>query len=74
MVLRGPELRDLAWRFHKKRERLQESVELRRRMIEASHANQLRAEREDIASRISRLQPGPRKVFLAQRLSRISSQ
>lgn len=51
-----------------------ESLLLRRRMIENSHAEQMRIERNQIAARMSHLSPGARKVFFMARLQKLNEQ
>ena len=65
-------LNKLTFKLHDQRERLAPSIELRRRYIETSYLNQIRGEKEMIQSRIDRLQPGVRKVFLASRLQKLN--
>ena len=65
-------LNKLTFKLHDQRERLTPSLELRRRYIETSYLNQIRGEKEMIQSRIDRLSPRVRKVFLASRLQKIN--
>ena len=65
-------LNKLTFKLHDQRERLAPSIELRRRYIEAAYLNQIRGEKEMIQSRIDRLSPGVRKVFLASRLEKLN--
>ncbi len=65
-------LNKLTFKLHDQRERLAPSVELRRRYIEAAYLNQIKGEKEMIQSRIDRLSPGVRKVFLASRLEKLN--
>ena len=62
----------LTFKLHDQRERLAPSVELRRRYIEAAYLSQIKGEKEMIQSRIDRLSPGVRKVFLASRLEKLN--
>ncbi len=62
----------LTFKLHDQRERLAPSIELRRRYIEAAYLNQIKGEKEMIQSRIDRLSPGVRKVFLASRLEKLN--
>jgi hypothetical protein len=66
-------LNKLTFKIHDQRERLAPSVELRRRYIEAAYLNQIKGEKEMIQSRIDRLSPGVRKVFLASRLQKLNA-
>ena len=65
-------LNKLTFKLHDQRERLAPSIELRRRYIEAAYLSQIRGEKEMIQSRINRLSPGVRKVFLASRLEKLN--
>ncbi len=65
-------LKKLTFKLHDQRGSLARSVELRRRDIEAAYLNQIRGEKEMIQSRIDRLSPGVRKVFLASRLEKLN--
>ena len=47
---------------------------LRKRMLEATFANQMRVEKHNLIDRITRLQPGPQKVLLKQRLAKLNAQ
>ena len=51
-----------------------ESLLLRRTMIENAYAEQLRIERSQIASRMQHLVPGAKKVFLQSRLQKLERQ
>ena len=48
-----------------------ENLLLRKRMVERAYAEQMRIERNQIASRMDHLTPGPRKVFLHMRLQKL---
>ena len=65
-------LNKMTFKLHDQREKLAPSIELRRRYIEAAYLNQIRGEKEMIQSRIDRLSPGVRKVFLASRLQKLN--
>ena len=62
---------NITWKIHEQRGRIQENMELRRKMLIDSHSQQLRNDRNDILSHIHRLQPGLRKAFLAMRLEKL---
>ena len=64
-------LKNIQWKLQEQRQRLHENVLLRKSMLEANYARQLAAEKNDIISRIARLQPGPQKTFLKMRLDKI---
>ena len=59
--------------LHRRREAMQPSLDLRKRYLEATTAEQQRIERNAIMGRIFRLQPGPRKAFLAARLEALNA-
>ena len=65
-------LNKLTFQLHDQRDRLAPSLELRRKYIESAYLNQIRGEKEMIQSRIDRLSPGVRKVFLASRLQKLN--
>ena len=48
-----------------------ENLLLRKRMVESAYAEQMRIERNQIASRMDDLMPGSRKVFLQTRLQKL---
>ena len=52
---------------------MQPSLDLRKKYLEGTVAQQQRVERDAIMSRIFRLQPGPRKAFLAARLEALNA-
>ena len=59
--------------MHRRRESLQPSLELRKKYLEATTAQQQRLARDTIMSRIFQLQPGPRRAFLAARLEALNA-
>lgn len=59
------------WAFYKARERLAQSIEQRKKMLEAAYHAQLHAERVNIEAHIGKLQPGVRKVYLQKRLEEL---
>ena len=61
-------------RLHEQRERLHENIALRKRMLENTYLNQMRVEKHHLIDRITRLQPGPQKVLLKQRLAKLNAQ
>ncbi len=67
-------LNKMTFKLHEQREKLAPSLELRRKYIESAYLNQIRGEKEMIQSRIKRLSPGVRKVFLASRLQKLNSE
>ena len=62
------------WKLHERRGRIQENMELRRKMLIDSHSQQLRNDRNNILSHIHHLQPGLREAFLAMRLEKLKQQ
>jgi len=64
-------LKHIQWHLQEERKRLHENVLLRKSLLEANYASQLRRERDDIRSRIARMQPGVQKTFLRMRLDKI---
>ena len=65
---------NITHRLHEQRERLHENLLLRKRMLEATFANQMRVEKHNLIDRITHLQPGPQKVLLKQRLAKLNAQ
>ena len=51
-----------------------ENLMMRKKMIEKAYSEQMKIERNQIASRMNHLTPGPRKVFLHMRLQKIKQQ
>ena len=66
------DLRTLTYRLHDQRAKLVPSIELRKHCLTAAFHAQLGAEKEHIESRIGRLQPGLRRVNLANRLEKLN--
>jgi hypothetical protein len=64
---------NIVHRLHQQRLKLAPSLEFRKNYIEAAYVDQIRREKEMILSRIDRLQPGVRKVFLAARLQKLNA-
>ena len=64
-------LKNIQWHLQEQRQRLHENVLLRKSMLEANYASQLRREKDDIRSRIASMQPGVQKTFLKMRLEKI---
>ena len=60
--------------LHEQRERLHENIALRKRMLENTFLNQMRVGKHNLIDRITRLQPGPQKVLLKQRLAKLNAQ
>ena len=67
-MVNDKKMKNIQWKLQEERQRLHENVLLRKSMLEANYARQLAAEKNDIVSRITHLQPGPQKTFLKMRL------
>ena len=65
-------LASIVYKLHDQRAKLAPSLELRKNFLEASYHQQIRSEKAMINSRIDKLQPGVRKVFLVQRLKKLN--
>ena len=63
---------NLTYRLHQQRLQMAPSIELRMRFLTMAFHAQLRSEKELIASRIGRLQPGVRRAFLEARLHQLN--
>ena len=61
-------LQNLTYRLHEQRQLHQPSIVLRRAFLTKAFHAQLKSEKDNIDSRIQRMQPGVRKVFLLHRL------
>ena len=66
-------VKDIVYQLHEKRERLAPSIELRRRYLAKTFADQIRVEKQMICSHIDKLQPGVRRVLLAGRLEQLNA-
>ena len=71
-MVNDKKLKGIQWHLQEQRQRLHENVLLRKSMLEANYASQLRREKDDIRSRISRMQPGIQKTFLNMRLEKLN--
>lgn len=67
------DLAKLTYRLHDQRAKLAPNLELRRHHLTAAFHAQIRSEREAIESRIGRLQPGVRRVYLKHRLEQLNA-
>jgi hypothetical protein len=65
-------LNNIVWRLHERRGRVAESVELRKKYIEATYAAQIDSERKLLQSRIQRLQPSLQRQFLEGQLRKLN--
>ena len=70
-MVNDKKLKGIQWHLQEQRQRLHENVLLRKSMLETNYASQLRREKDDISSRIARMQPGVQKTFLKMRLEKI---
>jgi hypothetical protein len=69
-MVNDKKLKNIQWHLQEQRQRLHENVLLRKSMLEANYASQMQREKDDIRSRIARLQPGVQKTFLRTRLEK----
>ena len=67
----APDLHKITYRLHQQRERLTPNLTLRRNYLTSVFHAQLGAEKNMIRSRIDRLQPGVRRVYLQGRLAKL---
>ena len=67
-------LNNLKYKLQKQQPKLHENILLRKRMVEKAYHDQMRVERNVIASRMRHLQPGARQVFFKMRLDKLNSQ
>ena len=64
--------KNITYRLHQQRDRLTPSIDLRRRYLAKMSADQVRSEKDMIASHLGKMQPGVRRVFLASRLEHLN--
>ena len=62
---------NIVWKLHERRGRLAESVDLRKRYIEACYVEQIAADRHLLESRIARMQPSLQRKFLVSQLQKL---
>ena len=62
----------LKYKLQEAQPKLHENLLLRKRMVERGYAEQIKAERNDVASRMQHLAPGAKRVFLKARLQKIN--
>ena len=67
------QLANITYRLHQQRLKMQPSIELRRRFLTKAYHDQIRSEKENIASHIGRLQPGVRRAFMQVRLHQLNT-
>ena len=72
-MVNDKKLKNVQWHLQEQRQRLHENVLLRKSMLEASYAPQIQREKDDIRSRIARLQPGVQETFLRMRLEKLNA-
>ena len=63
-------LNKLKYKLQEAQPKVHENLLLRKRMVEKAYADQMRNERDDIASRMRHLTPGPRQMFMKIRLEK----
>jgi len=66
-------LQQITWRLHQARERLQPSIELRRKYLMTVQHQQLAGERADIQHYIGSVSPGVRRAYLQRRLTELNA-
>jgi len=64
-------LNNIVWKLHERRGRMAESVDMRKRYIEACYAEQIAVDRHLLESRIARLQPSLQRKFLVDQLQKL---
>ena len=67
-------LNKLKYKLQEAQPKVHENLMLRKRMVEKAYADQMRNERDDIASRMRHLTPGPKQMFMKIRLEKINQQ
>ena len=67
-------LNKLKYKLQEAQPKVHENLMLRKRMVEKAYADQMRNERDDIASRMRHLTPGPKQMFMKIRLEKINKQ
>ena len=70
-MVNDKKLKGIQWHLQEQRQRLHENVLLRKSMLEANYARQVQVEKDDIRSRVARMQPGVQQTFLRMRLEKI---
>lgn len=73
MVLARRDLSKITYRIHQQRERLAPSLELRKAYLTSVFHGQIKAEKDNIAGYINRMQPGVRRVYLEHRLQMLNA-
>ena len=62
----------LKYKLQEAQPKLHENLLLRKRIVERGYAEQIKAERNDVASRMQHLAPGAKRVFLQARLQKLN--
>ena len=62
----------LKYKLQEAQPKKHENLLLRKRMVEKAYAQQIHSERNDVASRMQALAPGPKRVFLQARLQKLN--
>ena len=70
-MVNDKKLKGIQWHLQEQRQRLHENVLLRKSMLEANYASQIRVEKNNIQSRIAGMQPGVQNTFLKLRLDKL---
>ena len=73
-MVNDKKLKSIQWHLQEQRQRLHENVLLRKSMLEANYASHIQREKDDIRSRVARMQPGVQKTFLRMRLEKLKRQ
>ena len=56
----------IVYKLHDRRKKIAPSIELRRAYLRSTFAQQVRSEKEAISSKIDRMAPATKKVYLAR--------
>lgn len=67
------DLHKLTYRLHQQREKLTPNVVLRRNYLTSVFHAQIASEKDAIRSRIDRLQPGVRRMYLRGRMDKLDA-
>ena len=67
-------VKDITYKLHKRRQKMEPSIELRRKYLAATFARQVQSEKDMITSAIGRMQHGVQRALLASRLSQLNNE
>ena len=67
-------LNNIVWKLHEQRSRMTESIELRKKYLEAAYAAQIDSDKKLLQSQIHRLHPSLQRAFLQARLEKLNRQ